>query len=127
VPPPKTAGREQYGPEFADLFPENCDGIRTATAFTAATIAEGIRRFASGCQEAIASGGGVHNPVLMAYLAAFLPGVRIRLIDEFGVACDSKEAVAFALIANETWRRRPGNVPRATGASRGVILGSIAY
>jgi anhydro-N-acetylmuramic acid kinase len=124
--PPKTAGREQYGAEFADRFPATPDGVRTATAFTAATIAEGIRRFGSGARELVAGGGGVHNPVLMAYLAAFLPGVRIRLIDEFGVPADFKEAIAFALLAVETAAGRPSNVPSATGARRAVVLGEIA-
>lgn len=124
--PPKTAGREQYGAEFADRFPANPDGVRTATAFTAASIAEGVRRFAGGTRELVASGGGVHNPVLMAYLAAFLPGIRIRTIDEFGVDSDAKEAVAFALLAAETVAGRPSNVPSATGARRAVVLGQVA-
>jgi anhydro-N-acetylmuramic acid kinase len=124
--PPKTAGREQYGPEFADRFPANASGVRTATAFTAASIAEGIRRFGGATRELIVSGGGVHNPVLMSYLAAFLPDVRIRTIDEFGVHSDAKEAVAFALLAAETAAGRPSNVPSATGARRAVVLGEIA-
>ncbi len=128
LPPPKTAGREQYGAEFVRKFPLNADGVRTATALTAASIAEGIRRFAPGrVDELIASGGGVHNPVLMAYLAAFLPQTRICTIDEFGVSADAKEAVAFALFAVETWHRRPSNIPSATGAGKSVVLGSISY
>jgi anhydro-N-acetylmuramic acid kinase len=124
--PPKTAGREQYGADFADRFPASPDGVRTATAFTAASIAEGIRRFGRGARELVAAGGGVHNPVLMAYLAAFLPGVRVRMIDEFGVSSDAKEAVAFAVLAAETAAGRPSNVPSATGARRAVVLGQIA-
>lgn len=124
--PPKTAGREQYGAPFTNQFPADADGVRTAAAFTAASIAEGIRRFGAGTQELVAGGGGVHNPVLMGYLAAFLPGVRIRTIDEFGVNTDAKEAVAFAVMAAETFAGRPSNVPSATGAQRAVVLGQIA-
>jgi anhydro-N-acetylmuramic acid kinase len=124
--PPKTAGREQYGTEFAAQLPAGPDGIATATAFTATTVATAIQRFAPQCQEVIAGGGGVHNPLLMSYLAGFLPGVRILTVDEFGVSADSKEAVAFAMLAYETWRGRPSNVPSATGAKRAVILGQIA-
>jgi anhydro-N-acetylmuramic acid kinase len=62
----------------------------------------------------------------MSYLAAFLPDVRIRTIDEFGVHSDAKEAVAFALLAAETAAGRPSNVPSATGARRAVVLGEIA-
>lgn len=124
--PPKTAGREQYGAEFVALFPNDRDGIHTATAFTAATIAEGIRRFAGRVDELIAAGGGVHNPVLMSYLAAFLPQVRIRPIDDFGIPGDAKEAVAFAILAAETIHDRVSNVPSATGARHAVVLGTIA-
>src|SRR5688572_1415659 len=119
--PPKTAGREQYGKEFVtDLretglsFP---DLISTATAFTAATVAVGMKRFVKHrVDEVIVSGGGVHNRTLMAYLQGFLPGVKLRTSDEFGVNSDAKEAIAFAILAHETWHKRPSNLPSATGA-----------
>src|SRR5207302_8667687 len=75
--PPKTAGREQDGAEFVNATietgPSLEDLIATATAFTAATIAAGVNRFAPGTQELIAAGGGTHNRQLRAQLAAFLP------------------------------------------------------
>jgi anhydro-N-acetylmuramic acid kinase len=130
--PPKTAGREQYGKEFVtDLretglsFP---DLIATATAFTAATIAIGIERFVKHqVDEVIVSGGGVHNRTLMAYLQGFVPGVKLRTSDELGVNSDSKEAIAFAILAHETWHKRPSNLPSATGARRAVVLGKVSY
>jgi anhydro-N-acetylmuramic acid kinase len=130
--PPKTAGREQYGKEFVtDLretglsFP---DLIATATAFTAVTIAAGIRRFVKHqVDELIVSGGGVHNRTMMAYLQAFLPAVKLRRSDEFGVNSDAKEAIAFAMLAYETWHKRPSNLPSATGARRPVVLGKVSY
>jgi anhydro-N-acetylmuramic acid kinase len=129
--PPKTAGREQYGAEFVDrLIATNLAGedlIATATALTAATIAEGINRFATDADEVIAAGGGVHNRQLMAQLAAFLPGRRITTTAEFGIHPDAKEAVAFAVLAWRTWRRQPGNLPSATGANHPVILGKITF
>src|SRR5260370_39844199 len=99
----------------------------TATALTAATIATGITRFAPGCEELIAAGGGTHNPRIMAGLAAFLPQVRIATTADFGIDVDAKEAVAFVILAHETWRHRPSNLPAATGARRPVILGKIRY
>ncbi|MDX2149661.1 MAG: anhydro-N-acetylmuramic acid kinase, partial [Bryobacteraceae bacterium] len=125
--PPKSAGREQYGSEFVRRFPATPDGLHTAAAFTAATVAEGVIRFGGGATELIVSGGGVHHPVLMAYLGGFLPGVTLRRMEEFGVSADAKEAVAFALLAVETWYRRAANVPSATGARRAVPLGQIAW
>jgi anhydro-N-acetylmuramic acid kinase len=129
--PPKTAGREQYGAEFVDrLMATNVaieDLIATATAFTAATIAAAVRRFAFGTQELIAAGGGTHNRQLMAQLAAFLPDCRITTTAEFGFDVDAKEAIAFAILAHRTWRRRTGNLPTATGARRAVILGTVTF
>ena len=130
--PPKTAGREQYGTEFIAKLKRTGlplrDLIATATALTAATIASGIERFVRPwmpVSDVIASGGGVRNATLMAYLQAFLPGVRIAKSDEFGIDADAKEAVAFAVLAYETFRKRPSNVPSATGARRLVVLGKI--
>lgn len=132
--PPKTGGREQYGSEFIDRLlswnASEVDTIATATAYSAATIACGIRRFVAPrmrVDELVAGGGGTHNRQIMGYLAAFLPGVRIRTMEEFGISSDAKEAVAFAVLAHETWRRRASNVPSATGADRRVVLGKVSY
>lgn len=126
-PPPKTFGREEYGADFVKRFAVSADGIRTAAAFTAATIAEGVKRFSGRkVDELVAAGGGVHNPQIMGHLAAFLPGVKIRLIDEFGISADAKEAVAFAVMAAETWHSRPSNMPSATGARKPVVLGMLS-
>jgi anhydro-N-acetylmuramic acid kinase len=75
----------------------------------------------------IVGGGGARNPHLMALLAAHLPGSRVSTTNEFGIDSDAKEAIAFALLAHATWRRRPSNVPSATGARKPVILGKISY
>lgn len=132
-PPPKTAGREQFGEEYvrrllsASLAGE--DVMATATALTAVTIGHAIDRFVRPrmqVDDLIVSGGGVHNRTLMAYLAAYVPGVRIYTSAEFGVNPDAKEAIAFAILAYETWRRRPSNLPAATGARRPVVLGKIS-
>jgi anhydro-N-acetylmuramic acid kinase len=131
--PPKTAGREQHGAEFVARMKQTrlslADLIATATALTASTIAAGIERFVRPrmrVDEVIASGGGVHNATLMAYVQAFLPDVRIATSDEFGIDADAKEAIAFAVLAYETHRNRPSNLPSATGARHAVILGKVS-
>jgi anhydro-N-acetylmuramic acid kinase len=127
--PPKTAGREQYGAPFVErLRAANLpleDLVATATALTAATIASAVTRFAPGTQELIASGGGTHNPQIMAQIAAFLPNCRITTTAEFGIDPDAKEAIAFAILAYRTWKHQTGNLPSATGARRAVILGKV--
>jgi anhydro-N-acetylmuramic acid kinase len=132
--PPKTAGREQYGAEFIARLKQTglplIDLIATATALTPAAIAAGIERFVSPrmrVDEIISAGGGVHNQTLMAYLQAFLPNVQIRRTDEFGINADAKEAIAFAVLAHETYRGRASNLPSATGAKHTVILGKVTY
>jgi anhydro-N-acetylmuramic acid kinase len=137
--PPKTAGREEFGREFAQEFTRRCgrankaDVVATATALTARSIADALRVFvlprSKGFSECVVSGGGANNPTLLAMLANELLrlGLKIRASDEFGLPSEAKEAAAFALMAFETWNRRPSNVPSATGAKRPAILGKISY
>ncbi|MCC7264401.1 MAG: anhydro-N-acetylmuramic acid kinase [Candidatus Latescibacteria bacterium] len=133
LPPPKSTGREQFGAAFLEsLFSrhrlEPADWLATLTAFTARSIAEGLARFALGrtaVDEVWVSGGGAHNPVLMARLRADLPGLKVGSLDELGISVDAKEAVAFAVLANETLMERPGNLPAATGARGPAVLGKI--
>ena len=157
--PPKTAGREEFGREFVADFLRRCgrakkqDILATATALTARSIADSIKRFvfASGAKavpfhvssdtgtaepvppnsysEYVVSGGGARNRALVSMLRAELAplGLTLRHSDEFGVPAAAKEAVAFALLAYETWHRRPSNVPAATGARRPAVLGKVSY
>jgi anhydro-N-acetylmuramic acid kinase len=137
--PPKTAGREEFGREFAREFIRRCgrvdkrDIVATATALTARSIADALRRFVMRSthryRDFIVSGGGANNPTLMAMLANELQplGLQTRSSDEFGLPSEAKEAAAFALLAFQTWNRRPSNLPSATGAKRPAILGKISY
>jgi anhydro-N-acetylmuramic acid kinase len=77
----------------------------------------------------IVSGGGARNGTLMRMLAARLEplGCTLHNSDAFGMPVEAKEAAAFGLLAWQTWHRLPGNVPSATGAKRGAILGQVTY
>jgi anhydro-N-acetylmuramic acid kinase len=147
--PPRTAGREEFGREYLSRFLQVCRGegnpdlVATATALTARSIANAVQRFVlprfalrpnasprkQGGHEMIVSGGGAKNPTLIAMLRDEIAplGIELHFSDEFGLPAEAKEAVAFALLAHETWHRRPSNVPSATGAKRAVILGKISY
>jgi len=137
--PPRTAGREEFGREFTQQFIRRCgrvdkrDIVATATALTARSIADALQRFvvrrAGMYRDFIVSGGGAKNPTLMAMLANELHplGLQIRSSDEFGLPSEAKEAAAFALLAFQTWNRRPANLPSATGAKKPAILGKISY
>ena len=144
--PPKTAGREQFGREFGREFLRRCgradenDMVATATAFTARTVGIAVRRFVLPLaqqgeagpwrfREFVASGGGTKNATLMRMIREELAPlkIRVRTTDDFGMPSEAKEAAAFALLAYQTWRRLPSNVPSATGAERSAILGKISY
>ena len=142
--PPRTAGREEFGREYVSRFLQLCRGasnsdvVATATALTARSIADAVHRFVlprfgtrrkQGGHEMIVSGGGAKNPALIAMLRREVAplGIELHFSDEFGLPAEAKEAVAFALLAHETWHRRPSNVPSATGAKRAAILGKISY
>lgn len=142
--PPKTAGREEFGREFVREFLRSCkhcrkqDVVATATALTAKSVADAVQRYAArnpnstrkpAFQEMILSGGGAKNSTLVVMLSDELAplGLRLRFSDEFGLPSAAKEAVAFAVMAHETWHRRASNVPSATGAKRAAVLGKISY
>ncbi len=140
--PPRTAGREQFGQAYAADFLVKCrrhsgkpaDALATATALTAETIAGSYKRFArramkGGDVDYIVSGGGARNRTLMAMLARRLGpmGCELAVSEDFGMPAEAKEAAAFALLAWQTWHRLPGNVPAATGAARGAVLGQVTF
>jgi anhydro-N-acetylmuramic acid kinase len=137
--PPKTAGREEFGREFVRDFIKRCgsakagDIVATATALTAKSIKDAISRFVlrgrNTYRDIIVAGGGTRNPALLAMLANELSplGLQVRSSEEFGIPAEAKEAVAFAVLAYQTWNRLPSNVPSATGAKRAAILGKISY
>jgi anhydro-N-acetylmuramic acid kinase len=144
--PPRTSGREEFGREYAAKFLAACrrlsnkpeDAIATATTLTAETIAGSYKKFAhrklrtgatSNGIDYIVSGGGARNHTLLALLAQRLEplGCELALSEDFGLPVEAKEAAAFALLAWQTWHRLPGNVPAATGAKRGAILGQVTY
>ncbi|MGB8480266.1 MAG: anhydro-N-acetylmuramic acid kinase [Acidobacteriaceae bacterium] len=143
APPPKSAGREQFGREFVAGFLADCrkqsnrseDAVATATALTAQSIGRAWRDFvAPALRDAptdyIVAGGGARNVTLMEMIRSeleLLGKISIKTSDEFGMPAAAKEAIAFALLAYQTWHRQPGNLPRATGATRAAILGKITY
>jgi anhydro-N-acetylmuramic acid kinase len=143
VSPPKSAGREEFGREFAQKFLIDCkkisrrpeDAVATATALTAQSIGVAWRKFVQPAlrpapTDFVVSGGGASNPVLLRAIAAEIKQtapVHFTTSTDFGLPVAAKEAVAFALLAYQTWHRRPGNLPAATGAARPAILGKITY
>jgi len=139
--PPKTTGREEFGEPFVLWFLSkakrmrlaDADAVATATAFTAASIADAYERFVFPKLtpksvlklQTILGGGGAKNSTLRKMLGERLGVGEVLTHDDFGIPDSAKEALAFAILAHETLRGRPSNVPSATGARRLVVLGKI--
>ena len=129
--PPKTTGREYFGREYVEkllTFGDYAlvDILTTATAFTAHSIALSLRRFAPRLPaRLVVAGGGSRNPTLLRFLQEALPETLVQVQEDLGLDSDAKEAVAFAILANEALFGVCNNAPSATGARHGVVMGRI--
>ena len=136
LPPPKTTGREMFGHTYAMECLEACrkhqlsdnDCLATITELTVQTITDYIEQFITR-QNPIdvlyVSGGGVHNQTVMRRFGELLSDTSVEPVDNSGISSDAKEAIAFAILANETLHGNAGNLPSATGASVRKILGKF--
>ncbi|MBI2431876.1 MAG: anhydro-N-acetylmuramic acid kinase [Candidatus Hydrogenedentes bacterium] len=133
--PPKSTGREEFG---VDVYLRDAllnrrehsyeDLVATVTMAVAQSIINAYHRFVKPnfqIEHLIVGGGGVKNKRLMRLLHKGLPELQIFTSDQFGIPHAAREALAFAILANETLCGLPANVPQATGARRPVILGKI--
>jgi anhydro-N-acetylmuramic acid kinase len=135
--PPKTTGREMFGKRFVDDLLAKWgskvspyDLIATATQFTASSIVTHYNHFIfpiSPIQEVIVSGGGAENRTLVKKIQEGLSMCQVLVQEDLGFSSQAKEAIAFAILANETVHQRCGNIPKATGAKRQVVLGQLTY
>lgn len=125
---PKSTGRELFGKslceEILKKYNNALDILNTLTHFTKESIVLGIKQITNNDVRIIASGGGVHNTYLMDLLKEVYP--KTTTTQEYGINPDSKEALAFIMLGNETLKGKPSNVKSATGASKYVILGQIS-
>ena len=136
-PPPKTTGRETFGITFAQTCLAQCRAhrldddacIATVTELTVQSIAQYVKQFLVGgtsqsrCKidRLYISGGGAHNQTLMRRLTRVFPHTIVLPVEN----SDAKEAIAFAILANEALHGQAGNLPSATGASVRKILGKF--
>lgn len=131
--PPKSASRTAFGEEFVDALvarrPDlsGPDLVATLTEWVARSIAGAYAEHlpGAGATEVVLSGGGVHNPALVDRLRRAIAPLPVRTSSELGIDADFKEAIAFAVLANETICGHAANLPRATGARWPVVLGTI--
>ena len=137
--PPKATGRERYNDNYVrDLLKKaqafvlsSNDTLATITRYTAETIFLGIQKYcaagAAAPAELYVSGGGCHNKALMASLRELLPHCAVLTGNDLGINADAKEAIAFAIMANEAIHGLCNNAPSATGAAHPVIMGKVSF
>jgi anhydro-N-acetylmuramic acid kinase len=134
---PKTTGREEFGEAYvASLIDAHghlplVDLLASHTAFVGRSVARAVEEWVpfgrdEGVRQVVASGGGIHNPTLMAGLRQALGSIPVRTLGDFGIDPDAKEALLFALLGNDRLFGHPTNIPSITGARRAVSLGKIA-
>lgn len=136
--PPKTTGREEFGLEYSEKILEKylnsnvseSDIINTVTYFTATSICENYRKFIlpkHDIDEVIISGGGTYNKTLIRMIKEELKGINVLTQEDIGLSSEAKEAVAFAILANEAIHGNANNLPNVTEANKSVVMGKIMY
>ncbi|MHC4222618.1 MAG: anhydro-N-acetylmuramic acid kinase [Planctomycetota bacterium] len=132
---PKTTGRETFGRDFvmpllrAKGNNRGIDILATLTMFVAQSIRKAFEDHIfprAKVTEVLVSGGGVHNLTLMTHLRRLFGKLPLMSVDELGFDADAKEALLFAVLANETIHGVPSNIPGATGARWPTVLGKIS-
>lgn len=136
INPPKSTGREQFGEEFVSELLKRFEKyskeniLTTVTMFTASSIVYHYKEYILPyyeIDEVILGGGGSYNDTLVQMIRHGLKDEKCALFlqEDIGYSSKAKEAIAFAILANETYHRNPSNVPSATGAMQSVVLGNI--
>lgn len=133
--PPKSTGREEFGPEvyLRDALASRKeysheDLLATVTAAVCFSIVRAFNWYIKArvdVDRIVVSGGGAYNKTLIKWIQRALPDVKVRTSDRYGIPSDAREAVAFAILGNETICGTHANVPNATGASHRAILGKL--
>ncbi|MDE7553460.1 anhydro-N-acetylmuramic acid kinase AnmK [Bacillus tropicus] len=136
--PPKSTGREHFGEEFVSQLLKRYEKhskeniLTTVTMFTASSIVHHYKEFILPyyeIDEVILGGGGSYNDTLVEMIRYGLKDEKCTIFiqEDIGYSSEAKEAIAFAILANETYHRNPSNVPSATGAKKSVVLGNVTY
>jgi anhydro-N-acetylmuramic acid kinase len=134
--PPKSTGREEFGVSvyLRDALMARRDDhdyndlVATVTLSVARSIGDSFKRFIQpkeGVEHIIVSGGGAKNKTLIKWIQRELPDIRVFTSDQYGIPSAAREAIAFAILGNETLLGVPNNVPQATGARHAVVMGKI--
>lgn len=132
-PIPKSTGREEFGRNyiqdlrnrFSSTTP--LDLLRTLVSLVTSSIVNAYRFYLPDIDKVYLSGGGVHHPILFRELRELLGKSKVASLETANqISVDSKEAVAFAVLAHERLNEIPTNIPSVTGARVKTTLGKIS-
>lgn len=128
---PKSTGKELFNEDMLNkhgvyLLSPN-DVISTLTHFTVKSIAININKIVNQKFNLIIAGGGARNKLMMELLEHYLPTAKLMTpkLNGFDIA-DCREALLMAYLAYLRVEQRSGNLPSVTGATKEVVLGSLA-
>lgn len=134
--PPKSTGREVYGEKFLQIVLRNTKGLdktqilRILTKYTAISIIYNIEKYIGNkykIDEIYLSGGGANNLFILNEIKKHFNKVPVKKLEaKNGINIDNKEAVLFAVLANEFVSHNPSNITSVTGAKRNCILGKLS-
>ncbi|MFZ5961320.1 anhydro-N-acetylmuramic acid kinase [Thalassococcus sp. BH17M4-6] len=124
--PPKSLDRDDFS-LMLDLVREldDADAAATMTAMAAAAVMRGVEHCPTPPARLLVTGGGRHNPVMMAMLAAGLD-CPVEPVEAVGLDGDMLEAQAFAYLAVRVARGLPTSCPSTTGVRAAVGGGEIS-
>jgi anhydro-N-acetylmuramic acid kinase len=136
-PFPRTTGPELFNltylvsaAEKAGIsMPSPEDTMATLNRFSADTIADAILQISGESRDLVlyASGGGMHNPLLMDNIRQRIPGISVKLTSSLGIEPDAKEAVLFAVLANECVAGGEVRYGTAREGIPSVTMGKISF
>ena len=134
---PKTTGPEVFNLAYLEQAQKNsgtealnhADVMATLNRFTADMIISAIAQTTAQLDKFViyASGGGIHNPLLMQQLKKALPDIPIKTTGKLGINPDAKEAVLFAVLANECVAGGKNSMSNAREGIPGVTMGKISF
>ncbi len=124
VAPPKSLDRNDFDGAMLDGLTV-ADGAATLVAFTVAAVARAAEFFPAPARRWLVTGGGRHNPAIMAMLGSVL-GVAPLPVEQVGWNGDALEAQAFAFLAVRALKNLPLTAPSVTG-SRAAVLGGTLH
>jgi anhydro-N-acetylmuramic acid kinase len=134
---PKTTGPELFNLDYIEKAKQEAginsitheDVMATLNTFSSDTISDAIKISIKALKDVViyGSGGGIHNTLMMENIKKNLPGCGFKTTDDLQINPDAKEAVLFAILANETVAGGKIKTGNGSNAIPSVSMGKISF